>query len=373
MNVKQNLRICVDARPLRSRAGIGRYTREMVAALSQIPDVELVLVSHRKIEWPSHPRVKVVVEDSFRWLPGSVWFLFRGKQLAHFYNCDVLWGTQHFLPFLGRKRIPMVVTWHDVVWKILPQTMKWWNRFVNNLFAHEAVRVADRIVAVSKTTEEDLLRFYPQAKGKTVVVYEGKSIALSPAVKPRLEGEYLFLLGSLEPRKNIVSVLEAFALLIQKKEFSSYKLVVTGSEGWKNQEIFAVLRRGKRLRDAVIFTGFVSDEEILGYFASCSLFLFPSLYEGFGLPLVEAEGICPVVANDIPVFRELSRVFDHLLFCNFSASPEEIAHSLQTILTSKRDILRFKAGWREVFTWEYAAKALVKEMRLVVEGGSRGE
>lgn len=361
MKDNKPLRLCVDARPLLHQGGITRYTTEMIRALSSFPHVELVLIAHKPFSCPSAKNIIPVVDNAFSFLPGTLWFLLRAPHLAQKHACSLLWGTQHMLP-LKTKNIPSLVTWHDVVWKKAPSSMKFLNRLLNNLLASSSVRNAHRILCVSRTTEKDLIHFYPKAKGKTLVIYEGKSLPETTSATCPYTFPFLFALGSLEPRKNIVSLLQAFEKLLLIPGFENYHLVLTGPKGWKNHTLFRYLKTSS-LQERVILTGYLSDEEIIAYFKACKLFVFPSLYEGFGLPLLEAEGKCAVVANDIPVFRELEQVFENLRFCDFSETPEKVALSLASLIQQSPGPLRFKKG--SELTWQKAAERFVN----LIQGG----
>ncbi|MCX7883188.1 MAG: glycosyltransferase family 4 protein [Brevinematales bacterium] len=358
MESKYPLRVCVDARPLLHKGGITRYTYEMISALAKIPEVSLVLIAHKDFPVPENLPIIKVVDTRFSFLPGTLWFLWRAPTLAKKHRCQILWGTQHTLP-LKTSRLFSLVTWHDVVWKKAPSSMRMVNRLLNTLLASMSVRQAKRILCVSHTTEEDLIRYYPNAKGKTTVIYEGKSLPDTTSATCPYTFPFLFTLGSLEPRKNILALLKVFEKLVLFPGYEEYRLVITGPQGWKNHHVFRYLDNSA-LREKVILTGYLSDEDLIAYFKACRLFIFPSLYEGFGLPLLEAEGKAPVVANDIPVFRELEKVFENLWLCDFSHAPEKIASFLTTLIEKNPSPLTFRKG--KELSWEKAGKAFVKTL-----------
>ncbi|URA10862.1 glycosyltransferase family 4 protein [Thermospira aquatica] len=356
------LRIGVDARPLREKkAGIGRYVEEMVNALSQRGEVELVLFSNRNVVLDEQVRGKVTIVEDKKWkyLPGTLWYLLRIPGLIQRYGIEIFWGTQHALPFTKPRGCFYVVTWHDLVYAFYPETMSWYNRLVSLLVVKRTLAVADSIVAVSETTKRDLLEHHPFVpSSKVSVIYEGKSLPDETSVTfSQQYTPYLFLLGSLEPRKNILSVLEAFRFIKEKRP--DLKLVITGGRGWKKTALQNAVDRHPYRQD-IVFTGYVSDETIVDLFKSCEAFLFPSLYEGFGLPLLEAEEKCPVIVNDIPVFRELGRFFENLFFCDFSEDSERVADDIFFILSGNPARLLLRGEYREIFTWEYAAQKMVQ-------------
>ncbi len=367
------VRIGVDARPLREKkAGIGRYVEEMVKALSRRDEVELMLFSNRPIVLDEAAKAKVTVVEDMGWkhIPGTLWYLLRMPGFIRQYQLEVFWGTQHALPFAKPAGVRYLVTWHDLVYALYPETMSWYNRLISSLVVHRTLSVTDHVIAVSETTKKDLLKYHPSLpESKISVIYEGKSLpdeAHSPS--PQQYTPYLFLLGSLEPRKNLVSVLEAFRWLKAKRP--DIKLVITGGTGWKKSILQTVVENHPHRQD-IIFTGYVSDDEVIALMKSCEAFLFPSLYEGFGLPLLEAEGKCPVIANDIPVFRELGRFFENLCFCDFSATPEIVSEEIERILSGNPARLMLRERFRELFTWEYAAQEMVQVFTHMGKGKER--
>ncbi len=353
------LRICVDARPLsRKKAGIARYINEILQAFQKSSDIEWVLVSHRKIEFdlPSHSPITIVWDKTWRNLPGTIWFILFAPKLAQKYNCDILWGTQHILPLSKPKNLTYCVTWHDMVYKILPHTMSFFNRLLTTLLCGHTLKIANQIIAVSKTTRFDLLRFYPTLpSNKITVVYEGKTNFAPKNSSANLSSPYLFALGSLEPRKNLIALIKVFEILNVKHP--ELKLILSGGDSWNRSKLLSTIQESPA-HQSIILTGFVSDEDLPNYFRNASLFVFPSLYEGFGLPLLEAEGLCPVVANDIEIFRELSQGFENLHFCDFSRPPKQVADTLEKLMKTTKEPLRFAPEFDKIFSWKRTAEEI---------------
>ncbi len=365
-------RVIVDARPLRDKkAGIGRYVEEMVKSLSKFADIELILVSNRSIVISGDydkERVIFVYDKFWNFLPGTFWYIFRVPFFARRYKANIVWGTQHALPFWKVRGVKYIVTWHDLVFAFFPETMSFYNRLVMSLVVAKTLKLADHIIAVSETTKKDLLRLYGSVvdEVKVSVIYEGKSLPDDVETNKSLysvSGDYIFMLGSLEPRKNIVSIIRAFTFI--KKRYPEMKLVITGGSGWKNSFIWKEVESSEYKSD-IIFTGYLSDIDVVNLMRRCKVFIFPSLYEGFGLPLVEAEGKCPVIVSDIPVFIELGKFFDNLFFCDFSAESEKVANKVIEILEKSPSNLSFKGDAKEIFSWVYAAEKLKKVFEKVI-------
>jgi len=353
---KNKIKVCIDARPLNGKIdGIARYTFENLRCMVNDDRFHFILLSNRSIVLNLTSKNITLMEDvQYSKLPGTIWLSLRANILAKKYNCDIFWGTQHILPYFKSNSIKYVVTIHDLVNKVLPSTMSNYNQFTSSLFFNKSVINADSIISVSNTTKNDLEKFYPISRTKkSVVIYEGKSLFFKQRSTKLIKEDYIFLLGSLEPRKNIVSVIEIFNGL--KKNFSSLKLVISGKIGWKNSTLFNTITNSDYQNDIVI-TGYISDDEVVDYLQNAKLFIFPSLYEGFGLPLIEAEGMCPVIANDIEIFQELSNGFENLQLININNNKLSLAISyINDFLKNEHKSLSFKPEMKEVFTWQKSA------------------
>ena len=284
----------------------------------------------------------------------------RANHLCCRHGIDVFWGGQYLLPYFKTPGIKYVVTMYDLVLKRYPETMQLVLRILFGIFFRRTVLNADLIVSISNATKSELLKFYPESAGRPVkVIYPAGTMRDDGKVSSKLppEGEFLYILGSIEPRKNILFLIKTFEALLGKRP--ELKLVLTGGTGWKNSDVFKYVK-AKNLGGQVIFTGYLTDAEVITYMRSAVLLVFPSLYEGFGLPIVEAAGQCPVLASDIPVFRELGEYFDNLMLCDFSGDAGKTAEKLDSILSRKPlPKLAYSEGKADRFTWDRAASDLI--------------
>jgi glycosyltransferase involved in cell wall biosynthesis len=215
------------------------------------------------------------------------WFFKTGVDVTHFFNAIVP-------PFVeGRK----VVTIHDMVIRRFPQTMNSRTRILLGLSLHKTIRRADIIVTDSEFSKKEILKYYNCPINKIKVVYPGIDLktyhtGINPEEircacdKYHIKGQYILYLGTLEPRKNIERLIEAYAQMRDRRT-KPPMLVIAGKKGWRFDGIFHRIK-DLGLQDRVIFTGYVSDRDKPGLLAGARLFCFPSLYEGFGLPPLEA-------------------------------------------------------------------------------------
>jgi len=273
---------------------------------------------------------------------------------------DVFWGATHRLPRYLPASVARVVTIHDLVWKHAGETMRPLSRWVEKRLMPEAVRLADRIVGDSESTAKDLEGEYPEARGRVKVVYPGVPalpVAQGPEalVSMGVVRPYFLFVGTLEPRKNLCRLLMAYARVddaIRRR----YQMVIAGGKGWGGVDIRRIIRDAG-LEDQVVVTGYVDDAELATLYANARFLAMPSLYEGFGLPILEAmsHGVpvltsnrssLPEVAGDAGVFVD---PFDEM----------SVAAGLLSLLGNER--YRDKLAGRAAsnarrFSWQKAAR-----------------
>jgi glycosyltransferase involved in cell wall biosynthesis len=204
----------------------------------------------------------------------------------------------------GRPGCPTVVTVHDLSYLAHPEWLSWRVRFTLSQLVPRSVRAAARVIAISDFTKRDLIDRYGLPAEKIVVVPLAAGTTFTPlpdAAAQRLPAgirePFILAVGNLEPRKNLVTLIEAFAEMVRQHAFAG-QLVIAGKAKYRGEEAAgAVARLG--LEGRVIFTGFIDDETLRLLYNRATLFAYPSLYEGFGLPVLEAMACgCPVVASN---------------------------------------------------------------------------
>jgi glycosyltransferase involved in cell wall biosynthesis len=227
---------------------------------------------------------------------------------------DLLFVPAHVLPPV---RPPLsVVTIHDLGYLHLPQTHPPFQRLYLDLATRWNARVATHVVADSNSTGRDLVSRYGTHPGKVSVAYPGYDERLAPvrnpaaiaAVKTRygIPGDYFLYLGTLQPRKNLSRLISAFADLPRSGLKPEPTLVLAGRRGWLTQDIFARVRQ-LGLEQRVLLPGYVAEEDKAALLSGALAFAFPSLYEGFGLPVLEAQACgCPVVCSSTSSLPEVA-------------------------------------------------------------------
>ena len=318
------MRIGLDGKILTLRAGgTGRYainlTRAMLAeAAAHRPDLEFVVLTGPQTSREVMEEFRGRCEECFLGAKSSV---VRSLTLVpaalRRLRVDVFHGMDHVgIPLVGRSG-KYVVTVHDVIPLILPETFTPRHRLVVRLALARVRRKADLVVVPSHAVKRDVVRRVGLPEDRVVVTHEGCEPRFRPvrsaaalrdvAARYSLPSHYVLAVGTLEPRKNVTTLLKAFARLRRDGEVDAdLRLVLAGARGWLDEPIFATVR-SLGLEDAVRFTGFVDDDDLPAVYSGAALFVFPSLHEGFGLPLLEAMACgVPVVTSNISSMPEVA-------------------------------------------------------------------
>jgi glycosyltransferase involved in cell wall biosynthesis len=297
---------------------------------------------------------------------------------------DIFHSTDFVLPPVRQART--ILTVHDLTFMRLPQCAEAGLRAYLNKVVPRSIERADLVLADSQSTKNDLVELLGISPDKIEVVYAGVERRFRPMegeralqrVKKRygLDFPFILSLGTLEPRKNFTGLIEAYALMRDKgKEVKDreLKLVIAGGKGWLYDEIFARVKE-LGMENEVIFPGFVADEDLPALYNLAKLFAFPSLYEGFGLPPLEAMACgTPVVTSDRPSLPEV--VGEAGLMVKATDS-QELAKAMERGLTDKnlRREMREK-GLKQAakFTWEAAAGKLLDVYSTLGTPGGEGK
>lgn len=284
-------------------------------------------------------------------------------------DIDLIHCPMHVVPFLsGRKK---VVTVHDLAFLAFPSVHKQWNRLYLTLFTRWSVAQADRIIAVSESTRRELSRLLRVPLSKVTVVHNGVDSRFRPALpetvqsfrnKSGLPDRFILFLGTLEPRKNVETLVRAFAMARPDLP-EGMKLVLAGGKGWGYEAIFRLVEQ-LELGGQVLFPGFVADADLPELYSAAEVFAYPSIYEGFGLPPLEAMACgTPVLASNVSSVPEV--VGDAGLLVN----PKDPAALAENIVRLAADsALRAsltKKGLERArrFSWEMTAAGTVAVYR----------
>lgn len=239
----------------------------------------------------------VIVKGNFLW---SQLFLPLNLYLKN--KVDVFFSPAHYAPRFCPY--PQVVTIHDLAYLVYPNEFLKKDLYQLKNWTKYSINKAKIIIAVSKTTKKDLMKFYNIPEDKIKVVYNGfekqsnnlkvENLKLIENFKLKIRN-YILFVGTIQPRKNLLVLLKAFSKLVEAKP--EFTLVITGKKGWLYEQTFQKVKDLK-LEQKVVFTDHVSDYDLTILYKNAFCFVMPSLYEGFGIPLLEAlANNCPVISS----------------------------------------------------------------------------
>lgn len=365
------MKIGIDARGLDgNKAGIPKYIEEIIKEFNSFTNEnnEYVLYSSRAIKINYDLKDNIIIKDGNKRL-GSFWLYLKLPKILKEDSIDVFWGTQHCLPKRNKytKNIKFVLTIHDLAIKKLKTVGSIKNTIIQMLFLKKSIKNADKIIAISEATKKDIIEIYNIKEDKINVIYNGTNFEESLAINEKAKSEiqdkfkikdtpYIFFLSTIEPRKNVETLIKAFNYI--KKKENNLKLIIAGGLGWKYEKVIKLFEESPYKED-IVMPGYISKEEKDYLYQNAECFVYPSLYEGFGLPILEAmarrtlvitanNSSLPEVGGDVAFYY--NNVLDY----------EELGNKILEImkLDENQKQKRIEAGLEQAkkFTWEKCAK-----------------
>ncbi len=359
------MRIVILADPLDNQnAGVHVFSREMVDAMIRTnPGHELILVREQK-----DPALKSAEQISL-WntrLPigfASLRLFFIIPWILHRKRADVVIEPAHFGPFNLAKRIKRITIIHDLTPILFPKLHRWHSQFLQNTFLKGILNKTHLIIANSDNTAKDICEVYPNNCGKVKRIYPGISNIFIPSEKSgvlekyKITKPYFLCVGTIEPRKNLLVLLEAFRLFKQRNN-NSYILVITGGSGWKSDAFFKALKSHPNKED-IRYTGFIDTSELPTLYTQATSLIYASLYEGFGLPVLEAMSCgTPVISGDNSSLKEAG---GNVAFYFNANKPVELAEQMNKIATDTGIREKLKTPMQDhvkKFNWDLFAGEL---------------
>jgi glycosyltransferase involved in cell wall biosynthesis len=374
------MQIGIDARSLGPmRTGVGTYLSEILKRWPIDGTLKGIhLYSHRPIDFPTSNRVDLHVAHA-RW--GLPWYLFRSHKMIHSQDPELFWGAQNLLPYKLSRHIPSIITIHDCVHRLgfgyAPSMLY---NSLHRYFMPKAIRRSAKILAVSNFVADEIRRYYSVSPNQIAVTplgvarcYFRDQITVEdiPEAVERYQIHIPFILGvgTLEPRKNLKTLLQAFGHLPSNLQ-NKYQLVLVGKSGWRHREFERYLSSfpsGSRVR----LTGYVPESDLRLLYASAEMFVFPSFYEGFGLPVLEAMAAgCPVISSDSSSLKEV--VGSAGLALNPLSPAEDWGKAMTRLAHSSelRKNLRLRGlNQAKKFSWELCADRTVEIVESIARSG----
>lgn len=320
----------------------------------------------------------------YKIIPGKILWsqIFLPLRLYLKKDVNVFFSPAHYLPRFCP--IPTVVTIHDLSFLYYPKDFLITDLIKLRKWTRYSLKKAKKIIAVSKTTKKDIIKHYNISEEKIEVVYNGyekkiKNQKSPPEADPPLaekikntnqksnilKKQYILYVGTLQPRKNLVTLIQAFQTF--KRLNQEFKLVIAGKKGWLYQEIFNRVK-ALNLTNDVIFTDYISDNQLMSLYQNAFCFILPSFYEGFGIPILEAMSFgCPVICSFTSSLPEIGG--DTCLY--FDPSDANDLVEKMKILKENKNLRKelIKKGKERVklFSWEKCAKETLDILKVTYE------
>ncbi len=327
----------------KDRTGTENYSYQLLRALAKIDKKNSYLIFLRpgvKVEdFPKNFYFKTINWPRF-WTQGGL-----AKQTFHD-KLDVLFIPAHTSPLFHKPGLKTVVTVHDLGSEYLPKMHQLKQRLYLKWITHYQLKHATKLIAVSKATKEDLIKKVGIDPQKVAVIYEGYNKELYFDTKRDIKDFFLFV-GTVQPRKNLERLIKAVTKLGEK-------LVIVGSRGWHSEKIYQAPNNIK-------FLGRVLDKDLPKLYREAKALLFPSLFEGFGLPILEAQVCgCPVLTSNISSMPEVAG--KGAIYVN----PYDIDDIVRGIKQIDREKL-IKAGFENIkrFSWKKCAQQTLKVLESI--------
>jgi glycosyltransferase involved in cell wall biosynthesis len=370
------MKIAIDCADLDHQRidGTRVYIKNLLTYFGKLDCQSKFLLYHQKkfnpiLEPPFFPNyTERKVPYSFWWTQTRLAFELKKDSV------DALWMPIQQLPYLVEKNgFRKIVTIHDLAFKFFPKHFTPVDRFKLNLFTDYAVKNADRIIAVSRSTKKDILHFYPKINSDKInVIYHGIDVEKfqTPNDKYQINSKlqipssgFILYLGAIQPRKNLGVLIEAFEKIKREKDRRDLGLVLAGGAAWMADETLKRAKASDFARD-IFLLGQVSFKEAVELYNRAEIFVLPSLYEGFGMSILEAwaSGLPIIVADN----SSLTEIGGEAVEKFQTGQAEDLANKLNLLLRDEnRKIELREKGYQRLknFSWEKCARETLKTLK----------
>ena len=350
--------------------GIGQYTLNLSRRLGAFPEIESIHLIEK-------PFLSKVPSAALRRILYIAWLNSKLQLLLRREKVDIVHFTNYLVPTLRFSNAKYVVTIYDLTAWRFPETLPpAYIAYIKGAVSH-AVKAADLIFTLSDAVKREIIELFEIDSERIRTVYSGIAQSFWEAPKKRpselrairdkygISQDFLLFIGVIEKRKNVITLVKAFEILMDRMDL---QLVLVGRPGYGFRKVEKYIREN-HLRGKVILTGYVSEEEKLALYDSATLFVYPSLYEGFGIPLVEAMvRKVPIVASKIPSTEEVAG--EAAIYYEDLLNHEALAERILELI--KNDVLRqdlVEKGLKRAcdFSWEKVSKRHLQAYRELLE------
>ncbi len=282
---------------------------------------------------------------------------------------DVFLTLTHYAPRFSM--VPTIVSVMDLSFLHFPETFKKNDLYQLTSWTKYSVLNSKRVITISESSKNDIIKFYKVPENKVRVVNMGLKEIKMDSVSKSLEEfgvtkKFILFVGTLQPRKNIVRLIQAYSILPQNIK-DSHQLVIIGKKGWLYDEILETPKK-YGVEESTLFLDYITDQDLPSFYKKASVYILPSLYEGFGLPILEAMRYgCPVLTSNVSSMPEAGG--DAAIYFN-PENTQDIEEKMEKVLTDhtlrdrmkERGLIHYKK-----FTWEKAAREVLSVIEEVIQ------
>jgi glycosyltransferase involved in cell wall biosynthesis len=347
------------------KTGMGHYLHQVLTAMQRVsPKHHYVLIDHRRHPIPFRDQFEKVIIDLPRHPLGiSRWILWEVPKILH--RFDLVFSPGLYGPVRIPEGVASVMVVHDLIRYLFPHFFPFnpGQKVMDRLTYPAMIGRYDQLLTVSEATRKDLISLFKVPTEKITVAYHGAEEAFQPLSQKEslekfletqgLKKPFILFLGTLEPRKNIPTLLKAFGNIMDQ---IPHDLVLVGQRGWKWEPIFQEMEHPK-LKERVRWIGYVPDEQRVFFYNGADFLVYPSWYEGFGMPLLEAmQCSCPVITSKVSALPEVVGQAGLLVD---PAQTEDLTKAMLRLLHEPETVEKMKkAGLDQAkkFSWENSAR-----------------
>lgn len=407
--------IAIDAYTLSvPLAGIGRYTQQLLLKIVRARDInspqiiiytaapitpkqwetlgfteedlsKIININFKLGNWclPNVTKINSPILKILQKIVAHIWAYFGIALLLKKNPPHIFFSTMHHLPVFVPKSTKAVFTIHDLILFKMPSAMDPVNRLAEKFFLPRAVKTADLIFSVTQSTESDLYKYFPSAKHKSVLLYSGVSTNITNInfswieFAQRMGSEqinitsevprYILFVGTLEPRKNLKNLLLAFNLLDENIKSKTF-LFIIGAKGWGEGINKIIATFAKPTQTQIKVLGYVSDSDLGGLYQNCLFLAMPSLYEGYGFPLVEA-----MLANKAVLTSNFGATAEIAGKCGLLINPEDvesIKQGISTLITNdklREELANNCSTNLQKYSWDKTLKTWINHIEKLLQ------
>ena len=337
----------------KKKTGVEKYLYHIVHSMSALNRIEMIIICPPETPLEFLPQNVIIQKHKTTNWFGAKYIFSMIQKLKSIRNYELIHSPTVMLPFILRnpkKNIKLVMTVHDLVPALFPELSTTLKVLYYKYALKFIFRLVDHFIVPSNSVKNDLIKLFAVNPELISVVFEGVSNEFIP--NNRKKKNYILAVSTLEPRKNFKRIIDSYIYLKSNNQIKE-KLIIVGKKGWLCNEIFNI---PERFKNSIIFAGYVTEKLLIKLYQNAKLFIYPSLYEGFGLPVIEAMACgCPVITSNISSLPEVAG--DAAILVD-PKNVKEISNSILQIVQNEQLALALvRKGIEQVkkFTWEKCA------------------